>query len=93
MKILVIILIILSTSCLSRKDKNIINVNTIEEKIYIGMPKKELIERIGKPKDSILSDRLEKGNYYYNYYTNDLTGYTLTIWFNSDNKVSRYSID
>lgn len=93
MKTVVIILVILCTSCLSRKDENIVNVNNIEEEIYIGMPKKDLIKKIGIPKDSIMSDVFEKDHYYYVYDTNDFTGYTLKIWFNSNNTISKLRVN
>lgn len=93
MRIIIIVIAILCASCLSDKDKNIVIVNNIDEKIYIGMPKKDLIEKIGTPKDSVISDRVEKGNYIYIYDTNDFTGYTLKVWFNSNNEISRYRVD
>jgi len=69
-----------------------VNVENIENKIFEGMLKKKLIEKIGYPKDSVISERLEEGNYIYIYETNDFTGYTLKIWFDN-NKVSHYRID
>lgn len=93
MKIIFVLLVVFCSSCLSRQDRNIVNVENIENKIFEGMPKKNLIEKIGYPKDSVISEGLEEGNYIYIYETNDFTGYTLKIWFNNNNEVFRYRID
>ena len=93
MRVLLIFLIILFSSCLFNKDKNVVDVSNISEKIYIGMSKNDLIEKLGLPKDSIMSEIIEEGIYYYKYDTNDFTGYTLKIWFNSENQVSYYRVD
>jgi len=93
MRILLVFLIIYFNSCSFNKDKNVVDIRNIHEKIYVGMPKKDVIEKFGIPKDSVLSDRLEKGNYIYIYSTNESLGYTLNIWFDSENKISYYGID
>lgn len=93
MKKYIVILAILCVSCFSRKDENIVDLKNIDEKIYIGMSKKGVIDKIGIPKDSIMSEIIEEGNYYYRYDTNDFTGYTLKIWFDSENLISYYRID
>jgi len=92
-RIIFVVLITLCTSCLSRHDRNIVDVTNIDREIYSGMTKKDLIKKIGMPKDSMISERLEEGNYIYRYETNDFTGYTLKIWFNDKNEITHYRVD
>lgn len=93
MKKIIVFLILLCASCFLDKGENIVDLKNIDEKIYVGMSKKEVIEKIGIPKDSILSEIIEDGNNYYIYDTNDFTGYTLKIWFDSENLISYYRVD
>lgn len=93
MKIVLIFLLILCTSCFSRKDKNVVNVNTIDEKIYNGMKKERVIETLGYPKDSLQWETSNNIEYYFLYDTNDLFGYRLTITFNNKDEIVFYRID
>lgn len=94
MKLLLILCLIFFVSCRDN-NKNIIDVNDIDEKIHIGMSKDEVIRKFKQPKDSIFNDLAgpEEYPYYYVYDTNDFSGYTLKISFDGENKVSHYIVD
>lgn len=91
-RILIILTVVFCTSCFLRRD-DVVDLKNIDDKIYVGMTKEDLIKKIGIPNDSVISDILEKGNYIYEYETNDFTGYTLKVWFNNNNEITRYRID
>ena len=93
MRVIFVLFLVLCSSCLSRQDGNIVSLKNIEDKIFKGMPKNDLIEKFGSPKDSVISEILEEGNYIYIYDTDDFSGYTLKIWFDNNNEVSHYRID
>lgn len=91
-KIGLLLIITLLLSCFENRE-NVIQIETVKEKIYIGMSKKELIKEIGFPEDSIMDTYLDENNYYFMYYTNDFSDYRLYIFFDSDDKISSYRIN
>ena len=93
MRKLIIILAVLTFSCVNKKSR-FVDVSNINEIIKIKMSKKELIEKIGIPKDSVLSEKDKEHNIYdYQYDTNDFSGYTLKVWFNKDQEVINFRVD
>lgn len=91
-KIFLTILIINFVSCFERNNQGI-DVGEIDDTIYLGMSKHELMNRLGKPKDSIQSFKTNYNSHIYIYETNDFTGYTLKVWFNEENKITNFRVD
>ena len=94
MRSLIILFCLILFSC-NNKNRNIVDVSNLNEKIHIEMSKNEIIQKFGKPKDSLFNDLAHPKEYpyYYVYDTNNFSGYTLKIFFDSENKVSRYLLD
>lgn len=85
----ILILLFCLFSCFEKRE-NVVYVNNIDDRIYIGMTKEDLKREIGEPADSITS-KFDK--YMFMYYTNDFSDYRLHIYFDEDVRVKSYHID
>ncbi len=89
-----IIIILLLASCQNRHKKGCIEESFALENIKKGMTKKEVVEKIGMPKDSI--EMYNSENVFrkiYSYDTNNFSGYSLKIIFDDKDIVDDVSMD
>jgi len=57
------------------------------------MSKKELIQEIGFPEDSIIDTYTNENKYYFMYFTNDFSDYRLYVFFDAADKITSYRIN
>ncbi len=93
-KHLITIVIITLFSCQGKPEKGYIEENFALKNIQKGMTRKEVIEKIGMPKDSVDMYNSESAfRKIYSYETNNFSGYSLKIIFNDKDIVDDISID
>ncbi len=93
-KELLIFIILFFVSCQSKSKKEYVDEGYALENIKEGMTRKEVIKKIGMPKDSV--EMYNSENVFrkiYSYDTNNFSGYSLKIIFNNKDSVDGINLD